>query len=116
MVQSQIIVGCMLFFPLHLTRSFELKVMSYNLYGWNALVQNPWKAVNMFNKVKQYAPDMMGSQEVEGQAGWIVQETGDPNTGHFGVVASHAGHAIFYRSSLFNVEAEGFFDINEMDH
>ena len=27
--------------------------MSYNLYGWNALVQNPWKAENVYKAIRQ---------------------------------------------------------------
>ena len=27
--------------------------MSYNLYGWDALVQNPWKAENVYKAIRQ---------------------------------------------------------------
>jgi endonuclease/exonuclease/phosphatase family metal-dependent hydrolase len=95
--------------------AFELSVMSYNLYGWNALGTNRWKADNIFSKMREYAPDLMGCQEVENHAAWISSSTVDSSKGAFAVAAAHAGHAIFYRSQLFVVEAEGFFDIDEQD-
>ena len=30
-----------------------MRVMSYNLYGWNALVQNPWKAENVYKAIRE---------------------------------------------------------------
>ena len=30
-----------------------LTAMSYNMYAWNALQQNPWKAENMFRAIRQ---------------------------------------------------------------
>lgn len=110
------LLRCSIFFVASdLATAFELSVMSYNLYGWNALGRNRWKADNIFGKMRDYAPDLMGCQEVEGHAAWISSSTVDSSKGAFAVVAAHAGHAIFYRSQLFDVEAEGYFDIAEQD-
>jgi endonuclease/exonuclease/phosphatase family metal-dependent hydrolase len=100
---------------LQLVSAFDLSVMSYNLYGWNAFGANSWKAPNILNKMKHYAPDIMGCQEVEGNANWIAGDTVDATKGGFAVAGQHAGHAIFYRSNLFNVEDQGAFNINEQD-
>merc|ERR1712123_441017 len=34
-----------------------MRVMSYNLFGWNALVQNSWKAENVYKAIRQINPD-----------------------------------------------------------
>ena len=39
--------------------------MTYNLYGWNAIVQNPWKAEQMVKAIQWIKPDVMGAQEVD---------------------------------------------------
>merc|ERR1719233_2046358 len=44
----------------------SMRVMSYNLYGWNALVQNPWKAENIYKAIREINPDLLGAQECEG--------------------------------------------------
>ena len=40
----------------------SMRVMSYNLYGWNALVQNPWKAENVYKAIRLINPDILGAQ------------------------------------------------------
>ena len=40
----------------------SMRVMSYNLYGWNALVQNPWKAENVYKAIRQINPDLLGGR------------------------------------------------------
>ena len=45
--------------------SGSLKVMSYNVFGWNALRQNSWKAKNVYRIIKDFNPDIIGIQEEE---------------------------------------------------
>ena len=45
--------------------SGSLKVMSYNVYGWNALRQNSWKAKNVYQIIKDFDADIIGIQEEE---------------------------------------------------
>ena len=45
--------------------SGSLKVMSYNVFGWNALRQNSWKAKNIYRIIKDFNPDIIGIQEEE---------------------------------------------------
>ena len=43
-----------------------LRVMSYNLYGWNAMGQEAWKKPNLWKTIMAAAPDVLGVQEVQG--------------------------------------------------
>ena len=44
----------------------SITVMSYNLYGWNALKKNSWKADNVYSAIKNVRPDILGAQEIDG--------------------------------------------------
>lgn len=88
--------------------------MSYNLYGWNAFGKHSWKSHNVINKMKHYAPDLMGCQEVK-DAGRIKRDTVDPNTGAFEEAVAAEGHSIFYRKQVFTVHGTGTFKLNEKD-
>jgi len=46
-----------------------MTVMSYNLYGWNALVQNPWKAENVYKAIRQINPDLLVLRSGKGRRG-----------------------------------------------
>ena len=52
-----------------------VRVMSYNLYGWNAL-HNDQKKENMFRHIKDFNPDILGVQEDEGQSYSIIGHIG----------------------------------------
>ena len=41
----------------------QIKVMSYNVYGWNAINNNPWKKKNLYKVIKAFKPDILGLQE-----------------------------------------------------
>ena len=87
--------------------------MSYNLYGWNALVQNPWKAENVYKAIRQINPDILGAQECDGMEQAVVDNLGLD----YAVAGSaNAGHAIIYRTTLFTLEGHGFVKLNEMDN
>merc|ERR1719400_1589565 len=74
----------------------SMTVMSYNLYGWNALVQNPWKAENVYKAIRQVNPDILGAQECEGKEYDVAANIGSD----YSVADSaSAGHAIFYKRS-----------------
>mgnify|MGYP001424331365 CR=1 FL=1 len=42
----------------------EIRLMSYNLFGWNAL-QDPEKTENMYRIIRAFNPDILGTQESE---------------------------------------------------
>ena len=87
-------------------------VMSYNLYGWNALVKNAWKSDNMVGLIEGVQPDFLGAQECEGRSDSIKNRLSGPYEIAGGELH---GHAIFYRSDRWNMEEEGHFNLNEMD-
>jgi len=87
-----------------------LRVMSYNLYGWNALVQNPWKADNIYNIIRTNNPDILGCQEVEGKHYDVAANVGMSLIGD-----GYAGLAIFYNPSQFTLIDNGIELIYEMD-
>merc|ERR1712215_462565 len=87
-----------------------MRVMSYNLYGWNALVQNPWKAENVYKAIRQINPDLLGAQECEGQEGSVAAAIGMAVAGQ-----STAGHAVFYKTSVFTFDGQGVVNLNEQD-
>ena len=90
----------------------SMRVMSYNLYGWNALVQNPWKAENVYKAIRQINPDILGAQECEGREAQVAAAIGSD----YAVAGSAtAGHSIIYRTSVFDFEGHGVVDLNEMD-
>ena len=39
--------------------------MTYNLYGWNAIIQNPWKTEQVVKAIRWIKPDVVGAQEVD---------------------------------------------------
>ena len=86
--------------------------MSYNLYGWNALVQNPWKAENIYAAIRRSSPDILGAQECEGREWDVASNIG----GDYSVAGeATAGHAIIYRTSVLTFEGQGQMQLNEMD-
>ena len=42
----------------------EIRLMSYNMFGWNAL-QDPVKTENMYRIIRAFNPDLLGTQESE---------------------------------------------------
>ena len=42
----------------------SIRVMSYNLYGWNAMGQEAWKKPNLWKTIRASQPDVLGVQEV----------------------------------------------------
>ena len=52
-----------------------IRVMSYNLFGWNAL-HNDQKKENMFRHIRDFNPDILGVQEDEGQSSSIIGRIG----------------------------------------
>ena len=52
-----------------------IRVMSYNLFGWNAL-HNDQKKENIFRHIRDFNPDILGVQEDEGQSSSIISRIG----------------------------------------
>merc|ERR1719431_902680 len=91
----------------------SIRVMSYNLYGWNALQQNPWKAENIYKAIRATNPDLLGTQEIENLAAMVASNIGDDYMVAGG--AGSAGHAILYRSSVFSLDGTGVAPLFEED-
>ena len=90
----------------------SIRVMSYNLYGWNALVKNSWKAKNIYKSIKEVNPDLLGAQECEGKEHKVAAALGSD----YAVAgAATAGHAVFYRKSVFTYEGHGVVNLHEQD-
>jgi len=89
----------------------SVKVLSYNMYGWNALIQNPWKAENMYKHIRAASPDLLGAQEVENLAYQVADNIGSD----YEVAGSSAGHGILYKSSVMHFEDYGQENIHEQD-
>jgi len=90
----------------------HLRLLSYNMYGWNALEQNPWKAENMYKAIRANNPDLMGAQEINDHAFEVI--------GHLGsdykvAGSSSAGHAIIYRESALTFEEWNTAELYEQD-
>lgn len=48
---------------------FKLRVVSYNIYWWNAFGQNPWKGERILNNIKDnLVPDAIGLQECDSRS------------------------------------------------
>ena len=87
-------------------------VMSYNLYGWNALVKHSWKAENVYEAIRRVNPDILGAQECEGREHDVAANIGND----YAVAgAASAGHSIIYRTSVLTFEDSGNTQLNEMD-
>ena len=52
-----------------------IRLMSYNMFGWNALA-DPEKTENMYEIIRAFDPDSLGTQEDEGRAGDIAYNIG----------------------------------------
>lgn len=77
--------------------SNTVKVMSYNLFGWNAFNTNSWRAENVLQKIKDWDPDVLGAQEVETGGGQGYDEVKNKITGTTGL--EHIGGSQFFKSS-----------------
>ena len=95
------------------SQSLFLKIMSYNVYGWNAFGQNPWKAENVYKAIRQVSPDILGAQECQ-EGGWLLAE--NIGTDYSVAERASAGHAIIYRTSVLTFQGYGETQLNEMDH
>ena len=92
--------------------SDNIRVMSYNLYGWNALRKNAWKAKNVYNAITQINPDLLGAQECEG----LEKEVAEAIGSEYAIAGSAtAGHSIIYKTTVFNFEGHGVVNLHEKD-
>jgi len=91
--------------------SDALKVMSYNLMGWNTLAQNPNLTPALVNDIRSFGPDVLGAQECEGRAWNVAQQTGMRLAG-----TERHGVAICYNPSTIELQDSGTFDLPEQDH
>ena len=79
---------------------------------YNVHIQNPWKAENVYKAIRLISPDILGAQECEGKEHEVAANIGSD----YAVAgAATAGHAIFYRTSVFTFQGQGVVELNEMD-
>jgi len=90
----------------------HLRLLSYNMYGWNALEQNPWKAENMYKAIRASNPDLIGAQEVGDYAFEVIAHIG---TDYQVAGETSAGHAIMYRESALTFEEWNVAELHEQD-
>eukprot|EP00930_Biecheleria_cincta_P019776 TRINITY_DN15018_c0_g1_i1.p1 TRINITY_DN15018_c0_g1~~TRINITY_DN15018_c0_g1_i1.p1 ORF type:complete len:262 (+),score=49.63 TRINITY_DN15018_c0_g1_i1:143-928(+) len=78
------------------TANASFRVMSYDLFGWNAFNVNPWKAANVLQKISDWGPAVLGCQEVE-KGGYGYDEVAEEvkSTG-----VEHAGGSQFFQADL----------------
>jgi endonuclease/exonuclease/phosphatase family metal-dependent hydrolase len=86
--------------------------MSYNLYGWNALGQEDWKAANIFAHIDSVSPDLLGTQELDGHADWLISSLSSPYALAGG---QEHGVGILYRTDLWTLDDTGTSNLTEMD-
>eukprot|EP00929_Paragymnodinium_shiwhaense_P107894 TRINITY_DN74237_c0_g1_i1.p1 TRINITY_DN74237_c0_g1~~TRINITY_DN74237_c0_g1_i1.p1 ORF type:complete len:666 (+),score=146.34 TRINITY_DN74237_c0_g1_i1:99-2096(+) len=92
--------------------SDSVKVMSYNLFGWNAFGTNRWKGDNIVDKIREYSPDVIGCQEVETGGGNGYDSVAEKIKDR-GTYTDAAGSLIFYRAATVKHEATGWLDLGK---
>jgi len=84
----------------------KIKVVSYNLYWWNAFGQNPWKGSKITDNIKNnLRPDVLGLQECD-SPGKIKSRTGYKPVSKFS-----GAQGVMVKPGLFTVGDSGSRDI-----
>lgn len=84
-----------------------IKVVSYNLFWWNAFDQNPGKSDRIVANIKNMQADTIGLQECN-DPGTIMSRTGNM----YGVVSPFRDNqGVMVKPGLFTVEAQGSRDL-----
>lgn len=84
----------------------KIKVVSYNLYWWNAFGQNPWKGQHVTDNIKNsLRPDVLGLQECD-----------DPNliqsrTGYTAASEFAGAQGVVVKPGVFTIGEKGHRDI-----
>jgi len=79
----------------------SIRVMSYNLYGWNAMGQEAWKKPNLWKTIRASQPDVLGVQEVDGHE---FECAGAIGNDYQVVDDGFNGDAIIYRTSVLTLQ------------
>jgi endonuclease/exonuclease/phosphatase family metal-dependent hydrolase len=79
-----------------------IKVMSYNLFGWNAFNRNDWRSEHVLNKIKAWGPDVLGAQEVETGGSQGYHEVANRLAGE--TLLEENGGSQFFDSSALEVQ------------
>ena len=89
-----------------------MRTMSYNMFGWNALHDHS-KTENMYRTIRAFGPDLLGTQEIDEFAYQVAENIGND----YAVAADgySQGHAILYRTSVFDLVSSGYEILNEQD-
>jgi len=86
---------------------FTFKVVTYNLYWWNAFRDHPWKGVNIIANINDVLqPDILGTQECD-DPGKIKDDTGLVPVSSF-----DGAQGTFVKPSLVLSSNSGKYDIN----
>merc|ERR1711997_816048 len=88
----------------------EIRLMSYNMFGWNAL-QDPVKTENMYRIIRAFNPDLLGTQESERE-----EEIASNIGNDYSVSGGRSqGHSIMYRNSIFELNDFGYVNLGPHD-
>lgn len=88
-------------------RGPSIKVVSYNLFWWNAFKQNPEKSGSIVANIKNMQADALGLQECN-DPGTITSRTGNM----YGAVSPFKDNqGVMVKPGLFTVEAQGSRDL-----
>jgi len=83
-----------------------IRVVSYNLFWWNAFQQNPWKSDEVINNIKNVLQaDTLGLQECDSA------ETIKTRTGYDAASPFEGAQGVVVKPGLFEVAASGSTDI-----
>lgn len=86
--------------------SATVKVVSYNLYWWNAFDQSAWKSDHIVNNIEhKLQADTLGLQECDSAS------TINERTGYVAASPFKGAQGVMVRPGVFRVESSGFQDI-----
>jgi len=87
--------------------SIQIRVVSYNLYWWNAFQQNSWKSQGIVDNIRDnLRPDTLGMQECEDPS-QIQSRAG----GYYAASPFAGGQGVSVKPGVFSVEASGSRDL-----
>lgn len=82
----------------HAATEGDIKVMSYNLFGWNAFNVHRSRSVHVLGKIQAWSPTVLGAQEVEKGGGQRYDEVKEEVKAATGL--AHAGGSQFFDSKV----------------
>jgi len=91
--------------------SGSIRVMSYNLMGWNSFNVAKWRGTNVMRKIQTYGPSVVGHQEVEtggGHGSDVVSKQIESGTG----LSGGAGGGQYFDNSVVEPSETGHYKLH----